>query len=79
MSSFSDQLTELDVAQFVIEYGREYDVVISAIGQSIRSYIDGKLVNVLTKNFHTRGGIALGTWGNNTVVRFRDPKVRHYD
>ena len=72
-------VTKLDVAHFVIEYGREYDIVISVIGQSIRSYIDGKLVNVLTSDLHTRGGIALATWGNNTVVRFRDPKVRHYD
>ena len=71
-------VTKLDVAPFVIEYGREYDIVISAIDQSIRSYIDGKLVNVLTSGLHKQGGVGLGTWGSNTEVRFWEPKVRHY-
>ncbi len=71
-------VTKLDVANFTFEYGQEYDIVIAVRGRSIHTYIDGQLVNRLTDDFSTRGGIALATWGRNTACRFRDPKVRFY-
>ncbi len=71
-------VTKLDVVNYPFELGREYDIVIAVRGESIHTYIDGQLVNRLTHDFRRRGGIALATWGNNTVVRYRDPKVRHY-
>jgi|GEM_PF-2976092 hypothetical protein len=40
--------TKLDVANFIFERGREYDIVIAVRGNSITSYIDGKLINRLT-------------------------------
>jgi len=72
-------VTKLDVMNFPFEYGREYDIVIAVRGESIHTYIDGQLINRLTHDFRRRGGISLATWGRNTVVRFRDPKVRHYN
>ena len=71
-------VTKLDVANFSIEYGREYDIVIAVRGHSIRSYIDGQLVNVLSDDTHIRGAVGLATWGRNTMARFRDPMIRHY-
>jgi hypothetical protein len=71
-------VTKLDVANYPIEYGREYDIVIAVRGESIHTYIDGQLVNRLTQDFRRRGGIALATWGKNTIVYYRDPKIRHY-
>jgi hypothetical protein len=71
-------VTKLDVKNYPFEYGREYDIVIAIRGESVHTYIDGHLVNRLTHGFRRRGGIALATWGHNTVVRYRDPKVRHY-
>lgn len=71
-------LTKLDVVDFVVEPGREYDLVISAREKSLVTYIDGTLVNRLTDDTYSKGGISLGVWGKNSDVRFRDPKVRHY-
>jgi len=71
-------VTKLDVMSYAFEYGREYDIVIAVRGESIHTYIGGKLVNRLTHSFRRSGGIALATWGRNTVVRYRDPRVRHY-
>ena len=72
-------VTKLDVVNFIFESGREYDIVLAVRGNSITSYIDGKLVNRLTVATNPRGGIALAIWGNHTIARFRDPKVRHYN
>ena len=71
-------VTKLDVMNYPFEYDREYDIVIAVRGESIHTYIDGQLVNRLTHGFRRRGGIALATWGRNAVVRYRDPKIRHY-
>lgn len=70
--------TKLDVANFIFERGREYDVVVAVRGNSIASYVDGKLVNRLTVQKAPRGGIGLAVWGKGTVARFRDPRIRHY-
>lgn len=45
---------------------------------SVTTYIDGDLVNRLTLPANPRGAVGLAVWGRNTVVHFRDPKVRHY-
>ena len=65
--------TKLDVANFIFKRGREYDIVVAVRGNSITSYIDGKLVNRLTVPTPPRGGIGLAVWGRGTVARFRDP------
>ena len=71
-------LTKLDVVDFPVEAGREYDLVIAAREKSITTYIDGVLTNRLTDDTYSSGGVAIGVWGKNSNVRFRDPKVRHY-
>lgn len=71
-------VTKLDVMNYAFEYGREYDIIIAVRGESIHTYIDGQLVNRLTHGFRRHGGIALATWGRNTEVRFRNPRIRHY-
>jgi hypothetical protein len=70
--------TKLDVVNHVFEWDQEYDVVLAVRGNSVTSYIDGKLVNRVTLPESPTGGIGLAVWGHHTVARFRDPKVRHY-
>ena len=70
---------KLDVVDFVMDMGREYDIVLKVRDHSVTSYVDGVLVNRLTLEEEPRGAVALAVWGNNnSVVRFRDPKIRHY-
>lgn len=71
-------LTKLDVVDFPMEMGREYDLVVAARAHSLVIYIDGVLVNRITDETYLTGGVAIGVWGKNANVRFRDPKVRHY-
>ncbi len=70
--------TKLDVVNHVFERDHEYDVVLAVRGNSITTYIDGRLVNRLTLDTAPKGGIGLAVWGHNSVARFRDPKIRHY-
>ena len=69
---------KLDVVDFVMEPGREYDIVLKVRDHSVTSYVDGVLVNRLTLRGEARGAVGLAVWANNSVVRFRDPKIRHY-
>lgn len=69
--------TKLDVVNFIIEPGTEYDIVLAVRGNSVTSYVDGQLVNRLTVSAPLRGGIGLAVWGHGQVA-FRDPKIRHY-
>ena len=70
---------KLDVVDFVMDMGRGYDIVLKVRDHSVTSYVDGVLVNRLTLAEEPRGAVALAVWGNNnSVVRFRDPKIRHY-
>ena len=69
---------KLDVVDFVMEQGREYDLVLKVRDHSVTTYIDGVLTNRLTMPEDPNGAVALAVWGRNTVVRFRDPKIRHY-
>jgi hypothetical protein len=71
-------LSKLDVVDFPVEAGREYDLVIAAREKSIVTYIDGVLINRLTDDTYQDGGVAIGIWGKNSNVLFRDPKIRHY-
>ncbi len=66
--------TKLDVANFIFELGREYNIVVAVRGNSITSYVDGKLVNRLTVATPPRGGVGLAVWGRGTIARFRDPR-----
>ena len=69
---------KLDVVDFVMEPGREYDLVLKVRDHSVTSYVDGVLINRLTLPGVPRGAAGLAVWGNDSVVRFRDPKIRHY-
>ena len=54
--------TKLDVVNHVFERDLEYDVVLAVRGNSVTTYIDGKLVNRLTLAEPPRGGIGLAVW-----------------
>ena len=69
---------KLDVVDFVMELGREYDIVLKVRDHSVTSYVDGVLINRLTLPGEPRGAVGLAVWGKNSVVRFRDPKIRPY-
>jgi 3-keto-disaccharide hydrolase len=71
------QIVKLSVVNYVIEKGREYHIVVAARGRSLTSYIDGKVVNQLTDDAFTSGGVGLNMWSTTTAI-FRDPKIRHY-
>ncbi|MDE3259696.1 MAG: DUF1080 domain-containing protein [Gemmatimonadota bacterium] len=72
-------VTKLDVVNFVLERGREFDLVLAVRGHSVTTYVDGKLVNRLTLESNPKGAVGLGTWGRHAVARFRDPRIRHYN
>ncbi len=67
----------LDVVDFLTELGREYEIVIAARGQSLTTYIDGKLVNRLTDDTCSSGGIGFNLW-HSASARFGNPRIRHY-
>lgn len=69
----------LDVVNHVMERDREYHILIAVRGHSITSYIDGQLVNRVTDDTHSAGGVAFGVWGKRTAARFRAPMVRLYE
>ncbi len=70
-------VTKLSVVNFPVEFGREYHLIISARQQSLTTYIDGNLLNQVTDDSYSRGGVGLGMWWTTTAT-FRDPKIRHY-
>lgn len=70
--------TKLDVADFIWEYGREYDIILAVRGKSVQTFIDGQLVNRVTLSKQPKGAIGLAVWGKGTIARFRDPQIRHY-
>jgi hypothetical protein len=70
-------VTKLDVVNFPIEKGREYDITIAARGNSIISYIDGEMVNRLSDGTFTIGRVGFLMW-HDTKVRFWEPKIRLY-
>ncbi len=70
------EVEKISVVNFPFEKGREYNVLIAARGQSLTSYVDGKLVNQVRDGDFESGGVALGLWWS--TVAFRDPRIRHY-
>ena len=60
-----------------IEIGRWYDIRIELKGDSIRCYLDGKLVHDIRDKTFPRGGIGLGSW--NTAVEYKDVRVTGLD
>jgi hypothetical protein len=69
---------KLDVVDFVMKPGRWYDVVLKVRDHSVTSYVDGVLINRLTLPSEARRVVGLSVYGNDTAVRVRDPKLRHY-
>ena len=69
-------VVKLNVVDFPFEYGREYDILITAQGPFLSVHIDGKLINRHTDNTYGRGGVGLNMW-ETTVATFRDPRIRH--
>ena len=71
------RIVKLSVVNHVLEEGREYHLVISARQQSLTTYLDGKLVNQLTDDSFSSGGVGLNMWWT-TTASFRNPRIRHY-
>ena len=72
-----DGIVWLDVVEYPTEIGREYEIVIAARGRSLTSYIDGKLVNRVTDDTFSSGGIGFNLW-HGASARFRNPRIRRY-
>ena len=70
-------VVKLSVVNFALETDREYHLVISARQRSLTTYIDGKLINQVTDDSYSKGGVGLAMWWTTTAI-FRDPKIRHY-
>ena len=71
-------VTKLDVINFPIEKGREYDIEIAVLDESIITYVDGEMINRLTYGRFQKGKVGFLMW-HATHVRFRDPKIRVYN
>lgn len=76
MNRDAGEVEKISVVNFPFEKGREYNVLIAARGESLTSYIDGKLVNQVRDDEFKTGGVALGLWWS--TVAYRDPRIRHY-
>ena len=71
-------VNKLDVVNCVLHPKQEYDLVLAVRGRSVTTYVDGNLINRITLDENPKGAVALGTWGHRAIVRFKDPKIRHY-
>ena len=76
MTAGAGEVEKISVVNFPFERGREYNVLVAERGESLTTYIDGKLVNQVRDGEYRNGGIALGLWWS--TVAFRDPRIRHY-
>ena len=69
-------LTKLDLVNYVVEKGKDYNISVAVRHHSITSYVDGKLVNRVTDGTYPRGRVGFGVGGKNAIARFRDPQIR---
>ncbi len=67
-------LSCVDVA---LDPGRAYGLRLAARGESITTYLDGRLINQLTDATYRSGGIGAGVWQSR--ARFDAPRVRFLD
>jgi hypothetical protein len=68
---------QISVVDAHFEHGRSYDLRIALRGQSLTTYLDGRLMNQATDATYDRGGIGLATWQSR--VRFEQSRVRFLD
>lgn len=64
----------ISAVNYELTPGRDYDVEIAVRGESITTYLDGKLVNEVRDADYPSGGICLTAWKSKT--RFQDPCLR---
>ena len=65
------QLLDMD-----IEWGREYDLLLTVEGTTVKSFVDKQPVSDINVNEDLTGTISLGTYGPHAIARFRDPRIR---
>jgi hypothetical protein len=67
----------LSCVDAALDPGRAYDLRLAARGESITTYLDGRLINQLSDATHRSGGMGVGVWLSR--VRFDAPRVRFLD
>ena len=65
------QLLDMD-----IEWGREYDLLLTVEGTTVKSFVDKQPVSDVNVKADLTGTISLGTYGPHAIARFRDPRIR---
>jgi len=60
-----------------VQTGRWYDVKVVVKGDTIKCYLNGKLIHDAKDASYASGGIGLGSW--RTQVEYRDPVVKTLD
>ena len=68
------RVTKLSVVNHPLHAGQEYEVQIAARGESLTSYVDGKLVNQVTDATFRTGPFGFMVWESRTA--FRDVRYR---
>ncbi|NKB69430.1 MAG: sigma-70 family RNA polymerase sigma factor [Candidatus Latescibacteria bacterium] len=68
------RLTKISVVNFPIERGREYEIELAARGESLTSYVDGRLINQVRDDAIDQGQVALMVWESKTA--YRDMRYR---
>jgi hypothetical protein len=66
----------ISAVNFELFPGREYDIEIAARGESITTYIDGRLINQVRDATFPRGSLCLTAWQSRT--QFSHPRLRVY-
>lgn len=73
----ADGWQKLSVVNLPVERGREYNITVAARAQSLTTYIDGRLLNQVTDDTFSSGAVRFTLWKRN-IVRYRNPRIRHY-
>ncbi len=66
----------LQLLDMEIEWGREYDLLLTVEGTTVKNFVDRQPVSDVNVNDDLTGTISLGTYGPHAIARFRDPRIR---
>ena len=66
----------LSFVDYPIQMGQRYHIAVSALGQSLKTSIDGNPVHEVTDGAYRTGGVGFSMW-HRAQVTFTDPRIRH--
>jgi hypothetical protein len=77
LSSAKEKITRISAVNYPFNHNQRYRIQVALRGESITSYIDGKLVNQVKDDAFKSGPVALAIWESR--VQFENPRIRHLE